>query len=228
MMKDIYDYGKLISENEFKAIIIKEIYFNNLVSYVNEIEVSDRVPFARYYCDRKKLCFNFDAILRNTLIKASKHSFNSKKEKIMYLNCNIISVIFHEIAHVCQKKEENPLIILSEQTESELKIHNLYDVNLYLVNPIERQANILSLSKIVCDTCPKNTHINDLFKQQLIKIIKYGYDETFPIYIFFKDSNNFEDALYFSSSSLSEFDEKLEYGSELTYDEYKKIMELKL
>ena len=78
-------------ENEFKAIIIKEIYFNNLVSYVNKIEVSDRVPFARYYCDRKKLCFNFDAILRNTLIKASKHSFNSKKEKIMYLNCNIIS-----------------------------------------------------------------------------------------------------------------------------------------
>ena len=71
-MKDIYDYGKLISENEFKAIIIKEIYFNNLVSYVNEIEVSDRVPFARYYCDRKKLCFNFDAILRNNLIKASK------------------------------------------------------------------------------------------------------------------------------------------------------------
>lgn len=99
---------------------------------------------------------------------------------------------------------------------------------MYLVNPIERQANILSLSKIVCDTCPKHTHINDVFKKQLIKIIKYGYEEMFPIYNFFKDSNNFEDALYFSSSSLCDFYEKLEYGSELTYDEHKKIKELKL
>ena len=186
-MKDIFDCKKLISKNEFKGIIIKEIYFNNLVSYVNEIDVGNHVPFARYYYDRKKLCFNFDAIMYNTLIKASKHSFNSEEEKIIYLNYNIISIIFHEIVHVYQKKKENPLIILSEQTEFDLKTHNLYDVSLYLVNPVERQAHILSLSRIISDSCPEFERVNNIFENQLIKIIKYGYgDQTFPIQFFLK------------------------------------------
>lgn len=70
-MKDNYDFKAIISKKDFEKIIINEIYRNNLVSYVDKIEISGQSPFVRYYFDRKKLSFNYNQILYYTNIKAT-------------------------------------------------------------------------------------------------------------------------------------------------------------
>lgn len=186
-MKDNYDFKAIISKEDFERIIINEIYRNNLVSYVDKIEISDQSPFARYYFDRKKLSFNYNQILYYTNIMANKYKFNTVEEKIKYINYSIISIVLHEIVHVRQKKEENLLIALSEQAESELKKYKLYGLNLYMTNPIERQAHVLSLSEVILHDCAEFTLMNKIFKGQLINILKYGYSNLkYPIYVFFK------------------------------------------
>lgn len=228
-MKDNYDFKAIISKEDFERIIINEIYRNNLVSYVDKIEISDQSPFARYYFDRRKLSFNYNQILYYTNIKANKYKFNTEEEKIKYINYSIISIVLHEIIHVRQKKEENLLITLSEQAESELKKYKLYGLNLYMTNPIERQAHVLSLSEIILYDCAEFTLMNKIFKGQLINILKYGYSNLeYPIYVFFKGTSKFEIALDLASSVTQKIDEKLEYGCQLTSDEYKKVKELKI
>lgn len=105
-MKDNYDFKAIISKEDFERIIINEIYRNNLVSYVDKIEISDQSPFARYYFDRKKLSFNYNQILYYTNIMANKYKFNTVEEKIKYINYSIISIVLHEIVHVRQKKKK--------------------------------------------------------------------------------------------------------------------------
>lgn len=229
-MKNITEKDKIISEHELISLIINELYARNLTDYVDKIEIGNNLPVARYYNSSKILCFNYDMMLSQIMFNANKIHLNSNLELIRYINLNILSTVLHEIIHVAQEKEKNDLVLLSEEVETTLKEQKKYDVTYYLTNPIERQAQISSLSYVVM----LNNELNNsttiiLLKRRLANCIEFGYEkERYPIQIFFQGTKYFEEAINYSKTIPRTFEERLEYGCELSNIEFNKIKELKL
>lgn len=229
-MKNIAEKDKIISEHELISLIINELYARNLTDYVDKIEIGNNLPVARYYNSLKILCFNYDMMLLQIMFNANKIHLNSNLELIRYINLNILSTVLHEIIHVAQEKEKNDLVLLSEEVETTLKEQKKYDVIYYLTNPIERQAQISSLSYVVMlDNELNNSTTIILLKRRLANCIEFGYEkERYPIQIFFQGTKYFEEAINYSKTIPRTFEERLEYGCELSNIEFNKIKELKL
>lgn len=229
-MKDIAKINKIINEHELIDLIINELYYRNLTQYVDKIKIGNQCPIARFYVDLKTLSFNYNMMLSQIILSANKINFKSNFEFIRYINLNIISIILHEIIHVVQEKEKNDLLLLSEKVEIELKEQKKYNTIYYLTNPIERQAQVSSLSNIIMlynDLDDSTTIL--LLKQRLINCITFGYNElNYPIKIFFQETNYSEKAINYSKIIAKKFEEKLEYGCELSNLGFNKIKELKL
>lgn len=229
-MKNITKKDKIITENELTNLIINELYAKNLTDYVDKIEIGNSFPIARFYVNSKILYFNYNMMLSQIISNSNKINFKSNLEVVRYINLNILSTVLHEIMHVVQEKEKNDLLLLSEKVEISLKEQKKYNVIYYLTNPIERQAQISSLSNVVM----LNNELNDsaaimLLKQRLVNCIVFGYDEiNYPIQIFFQGTKYFEKAINCSKITTKIFEEKLEYGCELSGLEFNKIKELKL
>ena len=229
-MKNITKKDKIITENELTNLLINELYAKNLTDYVDKIEIGNSFPIARFYVNSKILYFNYNMMLSQIISNSNKINFKSNLEVVRYINLNILSTVLHEIMHVVQEKEKNDLLLLSEKVEISLKEQKKYNVIYYLTNPIERQAQISSLSNVVM----LNNELNDstaimLLKQRLVNCIVFGYDEiNYPIQIFFQGTKYFEKAINCSKITTKIFEEKLEYGCELSSLEFNKIKELKL
>ena len=68
-----------------------------------------------------------------------------------------------------------------------------------------------------------------LLKRRLANCIEFGYEkERYPIQIFFQGTKYFEEAINYSKTIPRTFEERLEYGCELSNIEFNKIKELKL
>ena len=222
--------NRIMNEREFINQIINRLYEENLVSFVEKIEVGDNCPTARYYIDKKKLSFNYNSIISYILNEANKIKFNSDLERIKYINLRILSILLHEIIHVQQTKKKNELILLSEEVEFNLKKQNKYSELLYLMNPVERQAQIIALEQTIVQANEQAIDKSTKFlRKQLIDYIKFGYAETiYPIMIYFRNTNVFEKAIDYSKRVTNEFNEKIEYGCELSNAEFERIKELKI
>lgn len=229
-MKDITKKDKIITEHELINLIINELYSRNLTQYVDKIKIGNQFPVARFYIDSKTLSFNYNMMLSKIIYNANKINFKSNLEFIKYINLNILSIVLHEITHVIQEKEKNDLLLLSEKIEIKLKKQNKYNTTYYLANPIERQAQVSSLSNVIMSyNDPNNSTTILLLKRRLIDCISFGYNELdYPIKIFFQETNYFEKAIDYSKSTIKKIEEKLEYGCELSKEEFNKIKELKL
>lgn len=229
-MKDIVKKDEIIREDELLILIINELYARNLTDYVDKIEIGNSFPIARFCVNSKKLCFNYNLMLSQIISYAIKIDFNSKLEFVRYTNLHILSTVLHEIMHVVQEKEKSNLILLSEEVEIMLKEQKKYDTIHYLTNPIERQAQISSLSSVIMlsDHLNNSTSIT-LLKRCLVDCIVFGYNEVnYPIKIFFQGTKYFEKAIKYSKITTKTFEDKLEYGCELSNLEFNKIKELKI
>lgn len=229
-MNDIVFKDKIITENKLINLVINELYTRNLTQYVFKIKIGNQFPIARFYIESKTICFNYNMMLSQIISNANKINFKSKIDFIKYINLNILSIVFHEITHVIQEKNKNGLLILSEKVEITLKEQKKYNSIYYLTNPIERQAQINSLSNVIklCNNS-NDSMPNLLLKHRLIDCISFGYNESnYPIKTFFQETNYFEKAIYYSKVEAKNFEKKLEYGCELSNQELNKIKELKL
>lgn len=167
-----------MKEEYSRTIINKELFFkmvedkikdNSLEEYVNGICFDTSIPFARFFVDKKLLCFNYYNIIK-TFFNKFKNQFNVKEELIEFINLNILVIINHEIEHVIQEKNMNEIISYSLYYENKLKRDGNYSLEKYVNNPVERQANIYSYEQLLkeMDICSEQC-----MKKNKIKIFFY-------------------------------------------------------
>ena len=111
-----------------------------------------------------------------------------------------------------------------------MKKQNKYSELLYLMNPVERQAQIIALEQTIVQANEQDIDKSTKFlRKQLIDYIKFGYAKTiYPIMFYFRNTNVFEKAIDCSKRVTNEFNEKIEYGCELSNAEFERIKELKI
>lgn len=175
--------------DKFERIINYLVRESGQENYIESVIVTDfeRLNISRntcaFYCN-KKLYFSYlRTVHSNDIVN---YIIADKRSKSYFINLNIASVILHELEHVMQEKRslEDPSNIESQvltkayQRRKELYKIGIYDY-FYPIDPIERQANIKSLRKII-EIERKNQAGLDFFDIKLKKTITSGYSLDNP------------------------------------------------
>lgn len=208
------DIIKLISKNQFlseKEIFeYTELILNqlNLIDGVNNIVFDDINSFALYNYDKKILILNIKKILKYYQYNLNIQS--NVSNLYYFVNLEIIKIIMHEINHVKQHKNPNEVIAFSVLRENKLKFDKKYDELMYRCNPLERQSSIFSICYLISNNVINKNFLKTYY-EELLRIIKFGYEKLYPAKIYFDDTMllNKLNNLPFS------FNNKIEYGLDL-------------
>ena len=216
-MFNIHD--NILTKKSFFSVFEETLVSNNLDGPTTKVISSNDISFARYDCNKNRIFCNYDNIV--TTIKKSLNSslIFEQYEANELVNLYLLQIIHHEIVHVLQKYKNEDLIMHAEMWEEELKRAKMYDINRYLNNPLERQANIISIVTLMqrYDFSKLN---NAILLNRLKSYMLFGYDDKFPIYKYFENSK-YLNAVSELTSKISDMDKKIEYGCNLSDKEYK-------
>ena len=173
---------EILRIDEFEKIIYILIKEFNLQNYINDVIL---INFNKYRIKRnvcalynnKQLYFDYLRVV---------HSKN--QTKVSLINLNIIKIILHELMHVIQERKivhnfnntESYILYASFLRKKELIKKGVYE-DFYKINPIERQAEIISLQRII--SMFKNSFKLGAFERELNDNLKYGYNFDNPMII---------------------------------------------
>ena len=97
----------------------------------------------------------------------------------------------------------------------------MYSLNLYLNNPIERQANIFSYKELFNDL----THTKKVLIEDYNKILKYGYSvDDFPARIYFDNYDDFNIVKAIIGDLTLPYEKRTERGLNLTKNELNNLI----
>lgn len=136
-----------------------------------------------------------------------------------YANLKLLSILLHEIYHVVQKrkitldpkKTESIILKYSHEKKKNLLKEKRYISKFYETNPLERQARIKSLKKILCFAKSNNDIVSGILFDLNLQVLN-GYDRNNPLSInpcntYFEQNMSFVD----TNNELS-YEKKLELG----------------
>ena len=205
---------------------------NNLFNYIHEklshYDIENRCNSIEFYnynglaflTSSNNLIINYENIIEY-FYRLSLYKKISKYKRNRFINLNMQRICLHEICHILQREKEDVILQHANLYESYLKKKDIYSLNLYLNNPIERQANIFSYKELFNDlNFDKKVVIEDY-----VKILKYGYSvDNFPAKIFFDNYDNFNFIENFINDLTISYEKRVEKGLNLTKNEINKLI----
>lgn len=219
-----YSLNKRFADEEFVYsicnILIKE---GGLSSYINEIQIkNDKYPdcYGEYFNNLNKVNIYLEHIIDD--FSKSSLKFNIKSnEYYFYINLIVLRIIIHEFNHAKQYQklnsikndEETFLYEICTRTLEEIFIHSKIPIKnskdyynleyikdgLYIINPMERMAELNSLSyirRLILSSKEIPQKINDIFCLAQINLILKGHkNEYLSPTIKFLDEMGYENDL---------------------------------
>ncbi len=238
----IYDFSKcgcLANETFIRKNIEYFLEYYQLNNFVAKIFIGDYNQdfLARYFCESKKLYINYRRLLYSVVSYISNFSSLYDYNEIMLMtNLYISYILIHELKHIIQDKkmqlegsEEAELLVVSQEWEYQLKLKTLYNNVLYRQNPIERQADIFSLKKIIeiCNLI-NNKKIYKFYSKKLLERSFEDYERksnAYPTQSYFKnflDQNRIFKIKESLRTAMGVF-ERVEFGLPLNDLEFQKL-----
>lgn len=219
-----YSLNKRFADEEFVYsicnILIKE---GGISSYINEIQIkNDKYPdcYGEYFNNLNKVNIYLEHIIDD--FSKSSLKFNIKSnEYYFYINLIVLRIIIHEFNHAKQYQklnsikndEETFLCEICTRTLEEIFIHSKIPIKnskdyynleyikdgLYIINPMERMAELNSLSyirRLILSSKEIPQKINDIFCLAQINLILKGHkNEYLSPTIKFLDEMGYENDL---------------------------------
>ena len=246
ILKIIFDFsikGNLATKELIRSIIELLVNYYEVDDYVSNIKISNfnSQMLASYNEDEKVIYINYQKIICSVASHISNNSnivnFN---HKILLINMYILEILLHELEHIIQIKkiatnnnEESNFLKISNNWEQRLKIINVkkYNMHLYKVNPLEREANLKSNKKLTILSEELNIkEINFFFNNEYFTTTLNDYNIAnliYPTTIFFKDfkkDSKFKETLQILNSHIS-LNRRLELGLQISRDEFEFVNE---
>lgn len=195
--KIIEKYFELFSDNYKLDKYLKNVIISNFKNN----------SLAYYSPDTKTIYINFCKMIYSLGLESKQCKYTDiYEEKIMIINLYIVKIVAHEIEHVLQEIKitskisniENDILNVANIHEKYLKTNGMYKSILYYVNPIERQAELKSLKRVL-QVAEKinNLNIIDLIKNEYLTKIMLDYSfewqqNRYPYQVFFDKKINIE------------------------------------
>ncbi len=236
-----YTIGKESLDKQFSIELYNFLRsFYSVEDFVKSMEFMQNIydPYFAYYLpSERQLYINFNKMAND--INAYINSLNIyNRDKVLALYLCLFHLINHEFKHICQEKEktnnqntiESRLLTLSDWIEQYYREEGML-FSRYKIDPIERQAELSSLSQLISMTksggiCALTTEMT----RRYIRNAKEGYLgtlEDYPAKSFLKDY------WYPTVNLIEELDEypitqdnlqtRIELGLRITKDENERL-----
>lgn len=210
--------SNIFSKSTFFSIFYRTLLSFHLDGDVNNVTDSNDIEFARFNVSKSVMLFNYNNLVLSANKFSKYYNFEDISEFNEFVNLFLLQVMYHEIIHIIQNCHTNDKILqYATLRENKLKEMSEYNKFKYLNNPIERQANISSLTFLIQNVDCSNTN-NLILMNKLSNYLLFGYNNCCPIYEYFNGSDHFEHIVELSSE-INDFERKLEYGCDLSQSE---------
>lgn len=210
---------KIIDKNNLINYIYEKLSQYDIENKCNSIEFYNYNGLA-FLTSSNNLIINYENIIEY-FYRLSLHKKISKYKRNCYINLNMQRICLHKICHILQKEKEDVILQHASLYESYLKKKNMYSLNLYLNNPIERQANIFSYKELFNDL----THTKKVLIEDYNKILKYGYSvDDFPARIYFDNYDDFNIVKAIIGDLTLPYEKRTERGLNLTKNELNNLI----
>ncbi len=241
-----YLIGKTTLDKDFSLELYNFLRsYYSVEDFVTSMEDSfDNLYFAFYVPSRKKLFINWDKMVAD--IHKYLNSLNlSNEDKILALHLCLFHFMNHEFKHICQAKEksENPntiesrLLTLSDRLEHYYRREGLLFYH-YKIDPIERQAELSSLSQFI--SMAKTENIDILSTEMTTRYLqdaREGYsgnlERNYPTKFFLEGSRYYDYEIHNLIEELNgypitedNFQTRIELGLKITRSENEKLKRL--
>jgi len=240
LIKIIYDYSKK------GKVVNKDFIYHALNTLINEKFLNDyvlRIKILNFnravlatYCETSKTIYvNYQKLIYcvSTYISSNVNVLNYQ-DRFLIVNIYILKILLHELEHVIQvkkidisKNSESKLLLISNEWEQILKNEEMkkYNQQLYEVNPLERQATLISYKKIR-EACQEIENKNAIifFKKEYLSYAFKNYisaKNMFPAKIYFA---NFPDKNLIKKTielfEKEKFNLRFDLGLNISEEEY--------
>ncbi|MBQ3020911.1 MAG: hypothetical protein IJD92_01645 [Bacilli bacterium] len=242
LFKNIYSISKnqkIIDENIIINLLKSLVDYYSLNEYVESINITNYKDnnLANYNINKKTININFQKMILY-IINNLPENINEPKIKFLLVNLQILKILLHELEHVNQERKirlnndlETKIYLRVQDWEYAIKDKNLdyYNRILYNINPMERQANIVSIKKILKFIgLTDNIKIKNYFKNDyLFTIIKNYNIETskYPLILYFNKYPYLREmkSLIYKTNHIFDQDLRGELGLKLSIKEYNNL-----
>lgn len=242
-------FEQMLLENEDIDCFLSNLSFKSIDGNTVAFYANDK---KRIYIDYKKLVYI-----------SVKESFKVDNYKLIFINLNILKVLFHEFEHANQEKKmkfdendfERKILLITNKSETiindwlmkkdvnylELKNALLFNrflhenAQFYETSPVERQAEIEALYKIICiSKFFNNNYIVKVFEKSMLNISLKNYKldnnrRQYPIQLFFEYYNRYFDCenfyKLFEEMNIENYQLpfRISYGLKISYDEFRSL-----